>query len=89
MTEVRKRPDGYAAVVAGCAMLAIGLVASFVWLTTNPVDILGIVDGAKVTQQYWAGMVAAFFVPIGTTTLLVGYIVRAIWFLPGDATRAS
>lgn len=87
--EKWERPTGSAALTLGGALLLLGVIAGLIWIFTDPLGYLGEIDPAKLEQKFWAGVVAAGSISAGATTAAVGYIVRAIYFLPGDDKKPA
>lgn len=74
-----QRPDGSAATAVGWILVVIGVLAAL------------LTGSAETTNGWLLGLAAANLgVGLGVLLLSLGYLVRAIWFLPGrDAERAS
>jgi len=70
--ENQERPDGSTATGIGWALIALGVVAAFV---TGG----GELSGGRI----FAFALANLGVGLGVLLLSLGYLVRAIWFLPG------
>ncbi|WP_152553586.1 hypothetical protein [Erythrobacter longus] len=68
MTE---RPDGSQATASGWVLVAIGVLAVFV------------AAGAETFEgMVWGALVANLGIGLGILLLSLGYLVKAIWFLP-------
>ncbi len=69
MTE---RPDGSTATAIGWGLVAVGVLASF------------FVAQADTPVGFWLSIgIANLGIGLGVLLLSLGYLVRAIWFLPG------
>ena len=85
-----KRPHGGNVMIAGWTLLIFGLIAAFISGAMDPQyrDGSGIdLDRMRQKALFFWGAAAAL--SAGTLLLLAGYIVRAIWFLPGDSERPT
>ena len=73
-----ERPDGSQSTLAGWILVSIGLVAAFM---------------AAAVENHFAFIVlfavANLGVGLGVLLLALGYLVRAIWFLPGRDLNAA
>lgn len=73
-----QRPDGATATAIGWLLVVVGIVAAFI--TAN----------AETTNGWIFGIaIANLGLGLGVLLLSLGYLVRAIWFLPGREIQAS
>ena len=67
-----QRPNGEGATIWGGVSLVIGVIAAFIG------------SSAETIQGFWIAIaVANLGIGLGVLLLSLGYLVRAIWFLPG------
>jgi hypothetical protein len=67
-----QRPNGEGATIWGGLSLVLGVIAAF------------IASGAETLQGFWMAIgIANLGIGLGVLLLSLGYLVRAIWFLPG------
>ena len=73
-----ERPDGSVATTVGWVLIAGGVVCAFLAASAE-------------TSEWWWFLLAAGNLGVGVGVLLVslGYLVKAIWFLPGRETAES
>jgi hypothetical protein len=76
------RPDGSTMIPIGAALMVFGILGVFGSLMIDPVDYAGI-DHDKIALQWNLLIGGGALAQIGFFLLLVGYILRAISFLPG------
>lgn len=75
MTE---RPDGSQATAIGWTLIVVGGIAIFV------------AAGAETFEgMVWGALVANLGIGLGIILLSLGYLVKAIWFLPGREIEAA
>ncbi|MGB7374237.1 hypothetical protein [Pontixanthobacter sp.] len=67
-----ERPDGSQATTFGWVLIIVGLLAAFVAGTAETFD-----------AMVWAAVSANLAIGLGVILVSLGYLVRAIWFLPG------
>jgi len=67
-----ERPDGSNATAAGWGLIAVGIVAAFIGMSSDSLHgfVIGLVIGNLA-------------IGLGVLLLSLGYLVHAIWFLPG------
>ena len=70
--EIDNRPDGSTSTAIGWLLVAIGVVAAF--FIGNAESMGGMIFAAALTN---------LGIGLGVLLLSLGYLVRAIWFLPG------
>lgn len=77
MEHDRQRPDGSVATGLGWALVVLGIVAAFMGA------------GAETMPGWIIGLAFAnLAIALGVLLLSLGYLVRAIWFLPGRDSAA-
>ena len=70
--DMEERPDGSVATILGWISLVVGVIAGF------------LATGADSVDGFWLSLaIANLGVGLGVLLLSLGYLVRAIWFLPG------
>jgi len=87
--EQWRRPTGQGAIAAGYTFLVISIMAALVWGLTEPNSYSDYLNAEKLRTIYWAGLVASISAGLSATSLSVGYIVRALYFLPGDDKKRA
>lgn len=69
---MNERPDGSVATLIGWVLVAIGVLAAF------------FVSSADSPSGFWLSIaISNLGIGLGVLLLSLGYLVRAIWFLPG------
>lgn len=67
-----QRPNGEGATIWGGVSIVVGVIAAF------------IATGAETLQGFWIAIaIANLGIGLGVLLLSLGYLVRAVWFLPG------
>lgn len=82
--EQWSRPTGTAAIQFGGALLCLSGLAGFIWAYGDPLNYTAGADVENLKVNYWAGLIAGISLIVGTVSLAVGAVVRALYFLPGD-----
>ncbi|WP_164117150.1 hypothetical protein [Sphingorhabdus sp. Alg239-R122] len=70
--EYLERPDGGTVIGAGSFLLCVGIIAMFV-----------VVNAETVNTFTISLAIAQIGIGLGVLLIALGYVVRAIWFLPG------
>lgn len=69
---MQERPDGSVATFVGWTLIAIGVIAAF------------FISGAETLSGFWFSVgISNLGIGLGVLLVSLGYLVRAIWFLPG------
>lgn len=75
---MNERPNGSQATLFGFALIVIGVLALLVG------------GGAETFEgMIWSAVIANLGIGLGIVLLSLGYLVRAIWFLPGREIEAD
>ncbi|WP_374651172.1 hypothetical protein [Rhizorhabdus sp.] len=89
VVEHWQRPTGQTPMIMGYTLLAIGVIAALIWGLTDTTSYSGYVDSDKLRTVYWAGLLASACGAIALPLILTGYIVRALYFLPGEERKRA
>lgn len=76
------RPDGKILIGTGWTLLVFGILIAFVSLSVDT-GTYGTRDIEKIAMSWNLLLGGGALAQIGFMNLLVGFVVRAIWFLPG------
>lgn len=78
-----KRPDGSGQLKASFWLLAVGIVSAMLAFSTNVIDYNGNIDPDKIAIRAALGLISGGLLSFAAFLAAVGWIIRAIYFLPG------
>jgi hypothetical protein len=78
-----KRPTGGNFIVCGVVSMMLGAIAAFACLFF-PTEQYGIVDEVNVAIRGYLLIASGGLSSMGFTLFLIGHVIRALWFLPGE-----
>lgn len=84
-----RRPNGFGQFFLGCMLFFIGAIFLFFAFTTKTVDYAGNIDLSSVQTRLTLIYLGAGAFSIGFSLLILGYVIRALWFLDGTETKTE
>ena len=85
--DARYRSDGGKFLVWAWVCAAISMLCFFVSIGIPTRDIMGNIDPAGMGARFYTVIIGASFASLWGFLFGIGHIVRAIYFLPGDAMK--